>query len=485
MITAVYLSNRNVQVLLGSARREKVQVSKVYETTVPEECLINGIITDGELLADYLKNFWQQNHLPTKNVKLVVNSSQFILKALELPKMKQTQILQVLDKEFADVERRHDPIYGYRVLSDQANSIKVLATMTERSFIGGFLELFSGIGVEVTGVNTALACAVRLLEHLPELKGKTCVIQLMEDNNLTNILWADGFYEYSSRSRLFSDHGTESMGTEVSRTINNLMQFYVSLNKEEPLKEVYTCGMPEEDFRYCVGGMQSLGMDVRRLEASGVIEFSTHARTQEAGNYVFLLGCLFTSKRDRNMMTSYKKGRAENSGVGQLVKRVLPAAITLGICGAAAACMLVYNGSLQSQANALSDYLTDPSNVEKSSKSAEIQGEMAQISRKMSASQGVIDALASYPKVNSDVEAAISKAAGGSVSTEIRSYNGEEGALTLKASSARVESINGFVTKLNSLAMFRKVEYSGYTFNTDKKVYDINVICYLSENSVE
>ena len=46
--------------------------------------------------------------------------------------------------------------------------------MTERSFVGGFLELFSEIGVEVAGVNTALGCAVRLLERLPDLKGKTC-----------------------------------------------------------------------------------------------------------------------------------------------------------------------------------------------------------------------------------------------------------------------------------------------------------------------
>ncbi len=68
--------------------------------------------------------------------------------------------------------------------------------------MGGFLELFSEIGVEVAGVNTALGCAVRLLERLPDLKERP-VIQLMEDNNLTNILWADGGYEYSSRSRLF------------------------------------------------------------------------------------------------------------------------------------------------------------------------------------------------------------------------------------------------------------------------------------------
>lgn len=485
MITAVYLSNRNVQVLLGNASREKAQVLKVYETTVPEECLINGIITDKELLADYLKRFWEQNRLPTKNIKLVINSSQFILKSLELPKMKQAQLLEVLDKEFSDVERRHDPIYSYRVLSEQSSSVKILATMTERSFVGGFLELFSEIGVEVAGVNTALGCAVRLLERLPDLKGKTCVIQLMEDNNLTNILWADGGYEYSSRSRLFSDHGTESMGTEVSRTINNLMQFYASLNREEPLKEVYTCGMQEEDLRYCVGGMQSLGMEVGRLQASDVIAFTTPARTQEAGNYVFLLGSLFTSKRDRNLMTSYKRGRAGNAAAGQVVKRILPAAVTLGICTAATAGMLVYNGSLQRQADALSDYLTDPSNVEKSSKSSDLESQMARIARKMSAAREAMDALNSYPRVDSSVESSISKAAGGSVSTEIRSYDAEEGALTLKASSARVESINGFITKLNGLAIFRKVEYSGYTFNTDKEIYDINVICYLSENPVE
>ena len=78
MTTSVYLSNNNINAVVGSGGG-KIRVKRVCSTQIPEGSLINGIITNEADLAEQLKEFWAANKLPKKDVSLVINSSQFVL----------------------------------------------------------------------------------------------------------------------------------------------------------------------------------------------------------------------------------------------------------------------------------------------------------------------------------------------------------------------------------------------------------------------
>ena len=55
-------------------------MKRLYETEAPEGSIINGVITGEEELGAHLSQFWKENHLSTRNVCLVLHSSQFMLK---------------------------------------------------------------------------------------------------------------------------------------------------------------------------------------------------------------------------------------------------------------------------------------------------------------------------------------------------------------------------------------------------------------------
>ena len=483
MQTIVYLSNREIQVILGKEKNNKARISRVYELQVPEECLINGIITDVTLLSEYVSAFWRENKLPMNRVSLVINSTQFVLKSMEVPKMKHKELIDVIEKEFASVDRKMDPIYSYRVMNSNGSSQRLLASMVERGFIEDYLDFFAHMDVKIESIEPSLGCAVALLERIPALEDKNCIVQVMEKSNLTSILWMNNGYEYASRNRLFSDQGTESMGGEVGRITSTILQYYASLKKEQPIKELYACGFSDEDLEYCDPNIQALELIIKQIMAEDVVSFSSKVTNKDIGNYMLLLGGLFKDSKNCNVLDQYRKIRKVNLKRKHRIKTILPIIITFLICGGVVGLVLGYNALLQNTADQLSEYLLDEDNIELIIESDEMQLELSTLTNRVMQAERVEEALASYPKLNSQVERAIISAGQTNFSTTITNYDGNTGALNLKASLSQPEDINGYIATLQGLGLFSDVQYSGYQYNDGNSLYDVNITCYLNESA--
>ena len=93
MQTCVYMSNRKIQVAVGNPKNHSIAVKRLYETEAPEGSIINGVITGEEELGAHLSQFWKENHLSTRNVCLVLHSSQFMAKTLMIHAMNTNKTL--------------------------------------------------------------------------------------------------------------------------------------------------------------------------------------------------------------------------------------------------------------------------------------------------------------------------------------------------------------------------------------------------------
>ena len=107
MSVSVYFSNQIIQIATGT-RGAKGKLTNVYTTMAPEGSIINGIVMDAESLGQHVKNFWEQNNLPKKDVYLIVNSNKIAGKNLEVPNMNPKKTLAFIIREFADMQREDD-----------------------------------------------------------------------------------------------------------------------------------------------------------------------------------------------------------------------------------------------------------------------------------------------------------------------------------------------------------------------------------------
>lgn len=114
MRTSVYLSNHRVQIAVGEAKKNKIQVQNFIQFDIREGSLINGVITSEEGLKNQLLKLWEREGL-SKKISLVIDSTQIAAKMMTIPKMNKKKTLEVVKKELTSLENPENYVYDYRV----------------------------------------------------------------------------------------------------------------------------------------------------------------------------------------------------------------------------------------------------------------------------------------------------------------------------------------------------------------------------------
>lgn len=200
-----------------------------------------------------IRNLWETNHIPGKNVYLVIDSSQFTTKVVDVSALKPRQLMEYISRELTDVERISNPVYGYFPLSGgerKKEKLKqVFASVAPRELVHGYVECFAGLDLAISGVENAVGVTMRLAEKLLQLSDATCIVQFADDMPLINLLLVNGEYKYSSRNRMFSESGTPEFAAETARTVSALLQFAKAQDLAQKIPQVYIAGLSEDELQ--------------------------------------------------------------------------------------------------------------------------------------------------------------------------------------------------------------------------------------------
>ena len=67
-MVVVYLSNRYIRVVDGEVSGGSIHAKSLYYTVDTRGCILNGTITDEDGFREMIRNLWETNHIPRKNV---------------------------------------------------------------------------------------------------------------------------------------------------------------------------------------------------------------------------------------------------------------------------------------------------------------------------------------------------------------------------------------------------------------------------------
>ncbi len=486
MTTSVYLSNSTINAVVGSGGK-KVRVKRVCSVEIPEGSLINGIITNEVDLSEQLKEFWTQNKLPKKDVALVINSSQLVLKTLTLPKANDKKIRELLPMEFGDVSDQKDPILDYMKESTDKSTVSVHAVMTDRSFIQGYLNLFKELGIKVTSINVARTCRNKLLGTLKQVRDKVCVVHMIDGTSINSVLWVNGASVYATQRRVFCEAGTPQFGTELARLVNNIQQFAITQQIHEQIETVYLAGVQGDEFEIYRQALAEAGTP----GSCELLQPEKHIRMpkgmeREYARYIAELGNMIRVKQDINLVIpARKKVKVSTESGPKVWKRyVIPPVVLLLGCGAVTGVLFYQEHLKKSELQEIQDYINAPDNVAACAQADEVQRQISEMSGKISQIRWVEGCILSYPYMNSSVVQALQAyAQAQAVELEIKSYTAESGNLSVDAKAENVTLINQFIDQLEASGIFDDIQYSGYSYDEQTLLYTINMSCYLSEHA--
>lgn len=494
MAVSIYLSNNTVQIACGDAGKRQVRVEKIYSLTIPEGSLLNGVITSEMNLKNDLKQIWEQYQLPRKGVRLVLDSSQIMVRTVQAPKANAKKMLASIAQEFSDTINIEQYVFDGKILRQEGQKkTEVLAAAAEQEYLADYVRMFDDIGVSLEGIDIAVNAQMKVLGRIPQLREATMITSHLDGNNLVSTLIVDGNYKYFNRTRLFSEHGTEGFAAEVARTVSSIMQFYSSQKYEEPLEQVYMGGYAARDYELCRESIERLGMraeipqnsDVFAMPEQGktVIESELKGEPVRTCDYIYAVGALIEDKGDINLYERYRKSQKQTAKGGLTVKKAVPVLAVFGVCAAASVTLLVMNMLTQKRIDKAEDYIDNPANQMAYADALDKQAEAGRLQSMVREGEDIWETIRSYPLANSKVEQEIVACAGDEVSITVNSYDAETGVYEFTAKSANVTIINEFITRLRESAVFANLEYSGYSMEENTGRYLIMVNGFLNENA--
>lgn len=483
MSTIVYLSNQQLQVISGRLSQSKIQVTRCYEAEAPEGTIINGIVMDPEAFTEFIREFWKTNKLPVKDVSLVINSSKFIGKIMEIPSVGRKKSFDLIAHEFADINRNRNCLYNFLPLGPGMGKLKrIYSESIEPDFIREYLDIFHAAGVQVKSILSGESSLIKLTDLTIGRIHRNFSVLIADSNIVTTILWINGSFYYFNSTRSFHDPGTEEYAADVARSVSRLMQFMQANQIEEHMECIVLAGIPQNDLHLYAVAMENLGIMTRvELFDSSYLSAAQGIDIQKCLRSV---SGLAATDKYLNFLTQYssgsKKKKTEKQEIGINFKPII---ISFAVLVLALIISIVLMVQKKKELAGLQEYNESPAVLSNVLLYDMLMEKNSLLNAEYDAIRNIDENIRTYPLGDSEIRNTIEACAEGYAEVDFHSFNAREGTIVMSASSESVDNINCFISQLLKQPIFNRVDYTGYTYNDSKLCWDIHVTCTLSESA--
>lgn len=282
MEISVYISNDRIEIVAGKGSKAHVKVKKVYSLSVPEGTMMNGIITGEQRLKERLEGIWDRYKLPRKEICLVIDSGKIMTKMLEVPYMKDKELIACINKEFADGEKT-DLVTDYFPFpkADPYAMNRIFCAAIEKNVIESYVSLFSDLKLKIKRIGIGLGCLLKAVIETGMFAQQTCVFMLAEGSTTISVLFENGEYIYSRRNRMLSEQGSEEWIEELGQIADGIRQFYRQRHSSYILDSLYIAGCSDEVVKKIDEHMQEYGI---RAKLPGILNGISFVKTAISDN---------------------------------------------------------------------------------------------------------------------------------------------------------------------------------------------------------
>lgn len=483
MSTVVYLSNQQIQVVTGSPGDRKISVEHNYEAEAPEGSIINGIVMDTELFVGFMKEFWAMHKLPVKDVILVVNSSKFVGKIIEMPELNMKKTYEFIGREFTDMNRSENCLYSYLALGPGAGKMKrVYVESIDPDFIRDYLDIFREIGIQLKSILSGESSLIGLTAMTIGKVHKNFSLIIADNNILTTILWIDGSFYYFNSMRCFHEPETEEYATDVARSVSRIVQFMQAHQIEQNLECIVIAGIERANLPMYQRAVEQMGIMTRVelyeasvLTASGWVDIQKCLRPASGlavtGKYLNFI---------RQYASGLKKKETKAKKLGINMTPITVVGIVMAVLLVSTVTVMLFKKNTLNRLNA---YNESPEVISGVAEYDMMISRNSYLKAQYDAIVDINENINTYPICDSGIMSKIEGCARGYAEVSFNSFDAEEGTILMKASSDSVEHINRFIGQLNEQDIFSHVDYTGYAFNDMTLNWDIHVTCTLAESA--
>lgn len=288
MKAAIYINNDNLQFII-----QKGKTYSMERISLPEGTIVNGVITDEYEIVEVLKGIRKE----IKEATLILDSSNILMKRLNLPQLPKKSLEGVIRSEF-DMGYDKEYYYDWRALSESGNENTVLACALPEEFLDKYFEVFAEAKLKITKVDITTNGIDKFVQQDDRLKGQTLLMNVVKENMLVSILFVEGEYRLLKRNRIINQPGTSLYVDEIYSKYTAMIQFCKSQNIDSEMLLLYYVGLEESALTTLTGYIKDLD---QRVQVKG------HGKNHGGGQFFYTYLGLLNSKKDINLLRAKRK----------------------------------------------------------------------------------------------------------------------------------------------------------------------------------
>ncbi|MEL7661668.1 type IV pilus biogenesis protein PilM [Acetobacterium wieringae] len=463
MQTLVYFSNDGIQILQGIVKKDRLTITNYKTLPVEAGALINGVITNEEVFRETIIEALKESPKLFKNMKLIIDSSLILTKTVEVPKLKPRELEVLAAAEFDESAGNYDElVVDYTPISGSSSN-RIFCCGIEKRVIESYVTLFGSLKIQIQSIDVGLNTMIQYVTATRDFRGMTFALNILDGKNLVSLLFENGIFIFSTRSRLLAERGTETFAQELTGKLSSLIQFNKSQKSEHPLNMSLYAGLDEFELE----GLKALNFDpdLNVFALPQTPNIKTGFVMDEAfdfGSFIYPSAGFFSGSRPLNLFASYRKSNAAKKALPFEYKvLILPAAmifvflITFGVFFG-----LKYSaGKRLEEMNA---YISDANNQAKYLQAKQLTDEVNSIQVEIANIETINAAINSNPDLGSAMMNSLATQGNGVITLNALAYDGTTGAIHIEATANNEKEAARYIERLKSTAYFTQVDYTGY-----------------------
>lgn len=311
MENSFYCSPQYLYIVMGGATKTGIQVDDFRQIPLPEGAMINGIITNVDLMCDFLDTVAKEYHLQdgatgsnpllTNRSHVIVQASNIVTKIMEVPPVDESQIREFIRREFnqyAEIPEDQDSnLYDYTVLNQigPKGGVEILAASASKDLVEDYRRAFDQATYNIVQIGVGVEAIIKLVGLIPQLTGQTYMLSQVEPARQTISMFVDGTFRIFNGYRLTGEPGSDAWVNEIGQNLASMLQFSRAQRGQTELSQVYFAGATPQTLAKLKETYGYLNVGIEHFDLSSTITVSekiTAERAFDAGAYLFNLGAL-------------------------------------------------------------------------------------------------------------------------------------------------------------------------------------------------
>lgn len=255
------ITDRNIRVVKGTESNGKIKISSAATLDIEENLIVNGHVKDVPNVATLINGILKRHKMPDKEAIVSISSNLTIFKEMNVAKVK-NQDLQKVVKQQMQAELNLDDSYSVSYIivgeTDQSGdssepAYRILATACPYEIVNSYREVFKLLGISLKSVMIGCNCITKVLLADTKIRSKMPLLAVQIDNNFISLnLYEQGSLSFSRFASIdAADYGNSAdyVFEAVNENIFRMLQFHRSRQTGESIENVIFYGDTHEYVR--------------------------------------------------------------------------------------------------------------------------------------------------------------------------------------------------------------------------------------------